>query len=701
LIRSGWLAAGSTVLSSCSWLPALPTFARPDLEDGCLWVQALDDGRIRFLCPKSEMGQGIKTGLAQVVAEELNVAVEALDVVVPDTGRIPPVMLTAGSMSMRQCFAPLSEAAAVLRETLRRRAAQLAGVDTALVREAEGGFTLPDGRRVGYRELAGEGPNVIEADPALAKRPLRRHAQEGGAAYRWIGRRETPLDSRAIVTGREVYSRDVVVAGMLYGRVVRAPRLNATLGRVDSAAARAVPGVVDVVVDEAGARVGVLAEEPFVLERAAAALAIEWRGGERRGLRELEQELDVERARERGDFEHTLAEDGDPEAAASSAWRRLEARYDTSFMAHAALEPRAGVAAVGEQGVEVWTGSQDPWYMRALVARLTGRSDDRVVVHNHRMGGAFGGRKRCQATLEATWLSDLFQPPFSHYVDAGVDAGGRISHWLHDFTACPIVLDSVTVPERLHWLADLAADPGTTRGAVPPYDVAQRRIRFSDVRVPVTTGAWRGLGAAPNTTAIEIAMDELAQLAGLDPIAFRLRNLAPQHDRLAAVLREVAALSGWGAPVPEGRGRGVACAFYQDMTTVAVVVEVALEDGTPRPTRAWCAHDCGLVINPDRVEAQIEGNVAWGCSMALHERMLLSEGELRSDNFDRYAVLGPHEAPDVEIALLPRSELPPQGVGEPTLAPTPAAVANAVSAATGRRVRRLPILGGEGTRNAS
>jgi CO/xanthine dehydrogenase Mo-binding subunit len=716
LIRSGWVAAGSTVLASCSWLPVLPTFASPDLEESCLWVQALPDGRIRFLCPKSELGQGIETGLAQVVAEELDVALEAIEVVAPDTDQIRPAKLTAGSTSTRETFEPLSQAAAVLRETLRERAARMAGAPAASIRDAQGGFALPDGRHVGYGELAGDEPSLIEAEPALAKRGLHRYARERAGGYRTIGRRERPRDLEAIVTGREVFSRDAVVPGMIYGRVLRAPRPGAVLAAVDVEPARATAGVVDVLVDERGARVGVLAEDPFALERAAAALRVEWSGGERRGQADLERALDVDGARERDDFEHTLESRGDPEGAASAASQRLDARYDTSLMAHAAMEPRAGVVSVTPQRVEVWSASQDPWYLRGLVARATGRPERQVVVHNHRAGGAFGGRKRCQATLEAAWLSaaagrpvrvqwtredefrnNTLQSPFSHRIDAGVGEGGRISHWRHDFAACPIVFDSSSIPEGLHWLADLAADPGTSRGAVPPYRIPHLRIRFSDVRVPVTTGAWRGLGAAPNTTAIEIAMDELAQLAGLDPIEFRLRNLAPEDARLAAVLREVAAISGWGAKVPDGRGRGVACCVYRDATYVAVVVEVALDaqNGELRPTRAWCAHDCGLVVNPDLVEAQIEGNIAWGCSMALLERMVLTDGEFGTDNFDSYPVLRQRRAPEVEIALLQDPSHPPAGVGEPAIAPTPAAVANAVFAATGERVRRLPIaLGG-------
>jgi CO/xanthine dehydrogenase Mo-binding subunit len=441
-----------------------------------------------------------------------------------------------------------------------------------------------------------------------------------------------------------------------------------------------------------------------------AAIELEWHGGVAVDQGELERELDVDRAMARNDFEHTADSEGDPLRASKAAVHRLRKRYDTPLWAHAAMEPRSGVVSVTPEAVEVWTASQDPWYLEGLVAKATGRRREEVILHNLRMGGAFGGRKRCQATLEAAWLSsevgrpvrvqwsredefrdNTFQPPYSHFIDAGIDAEGRLTHWLHDFTACPIGFDSARIPGGLHWLADLVADRGTRRGALTPYRVSDRRTRFSDIRIPIHTGQWRGLGAAPNTTAIEVAMDELARMAGLDAIEFRLRNLGPERGRLAAVLREVALLSRWGEPVAAGRGRGVACAVYEEMTYVAVVVEVALEADRIRPLRAWCAHDCGLVVNPGLVTAQIEGNIAWGCSVALQERAEIRDGANANDSFETYPILRQEDSPEVEVALVEHDGDLPSGAGEPAIAPTPAALVNAVFAATGTRHRRLPI----------
>ena len=244
LIRTGWVAGGTTILTACSF-PTLPTFRAPDAEDAPSWLQLLPDGRIRFFSPKSEMGQGIRTGLAQVVAEELNVEFAAVEVVSPDTKQIPPVLVTAGSRSMKSCFAPVSEAAALLRETLREHAALRLGVAAASVRDGgRGGFASSEGAQIAYAELVGDEESIITANSEIGSRlPL--YAVDRSRKLECIGRSHTPVDLEAIVTGREVYSRDVAVPGMLYGRVVRPPRPGARLADAKVEAARSIDGVVE------------------------------------------------------------------------------------------------------------------------------------------------------------------------------------------------------------------------------------------------------------------------------------------------------------------------------------------------------------------------------------------------------------------------------------------------------------------------
>jgi len=711
LIRGGVAGLGLTVFASCSrWLPVLPTRALPEPDEALLWVALTPLGRVRFRCPRAEMGQGIATGLAQVIAEELAVSRERIDVEFPPTDAIAPALMTVGSMSMQVFFAPVAHAAAALRETLRARAAARSGVAPAELVHREDGFDLPGGARVTFAELVTERDAVIEAAPGGES--ARPYALDGARRRSAIGANWAPLGAEAIVAGRETYSRDVVVPGMLYGAVARPPRPDARLLASDEAAARAVPGVTAVVVARDRRLAAVVAESPLVLPRALQALAARFDGGERISQQELDALLDVDAALARDDFEHEPASTGDVATGAREAVARLDARYDSPMTAHAALEPRAAVAEVTPSGVTVWAATQDPWLMQGLVARELGRARDEVEVRPHRIGGAFGGRALCQAALEAAWLSqsvgrpvrvqwsreDEFRhngvgPQFSHRIRAGLGRDGRVASFDHAMISSPIIFTSAAIPGSLQPIVDLLPDDGTARGAIPPYALANHRLRYSDVRIPIVTGAWRGLGAAPNAFAVESAMDELAGLAHADPLAFRLAHVPADRPRLRAVLERVAELSRWGTARDPGVGRGVACAIYKDVTYVAVVAEVEVDPAARsfRVRRVFCAQDCGLVVSPELVRAQIEGNVVWGCGMALHEAVRAEDGAPAQTNFDAYPLLRQSETPEVEIALLEPAGVPPSGAGEAALVPTPAAIANAIHDATGQRLRRLPL----------
>ena len=596
LVKSGWAAAGVTVTAALGYpvlraaLPALPTTSDPELEDALTWVQALPEGGIRFYCPRMEMGQGASLGLSQVVAEELNVGQPEIDCVVPNTAQIPPFKMTVGSESIAGFFKPVSYAAAQLRETLRELAAAKAGLSPSQVNDVRSGFVLPDGTRIGYGEIVPTEPMLV---PAKAGTAPPRYAMERKGGSEAVGGRWRHHDLKAIVTGQAVYSRDAVIAGMLYGDVVRPPAFGAELLSADGRAAREMPSVRNVVIDKGF--VGVVAETPFVLPAAIGAIETRWRLPENLDQEQLDARLDVERRRSGDDFEHTLKSQGDLQTGRNAARHRSASRYDTSFAAHAMMEPRAAVARVDEEKVEIWCGTQDPFFVRQRVAKALGRASEDVVVHAHRMGGGFGGRILCRASEEAALLSaaagrpvrvqwdretefqnSYLHPAFSHHIDAGVTNDGRISHWAHDFVSSPIATGPV--PGKAAWALDMVmADFGTSRGSLPPYRLANQRTRCSDIRTEVPAGAWRGLGAAPNAFAIESMMDELAVAADIDPLEFRLQNLPAEGERLAGVLRRVAEISDWGlAPAP-GTGRGLACAVYKDATAVAVVMEVKVD----------------------------------------------------------------------------------------------------------------------------
>ena len=416
-------------------------------------------------------------------------------------------------------------------------------------------------------------------------------------------------------------------------------------------------------------------------------------------------------ARKRHELEHELVSVGNLKTGHAASEHHVSALYRTSMAAHAAMEPRAAVADVRPDGVDIHCGSQDPYFVRGLVAKAIRRDADEVIVHSHRLGGGFGGRVRCQAAEEAAVLSaavgkpvkvqwsreeefqnNYYQPAFSHYIEAGVTKAGKIGYWDHDFVSSPIITGAV--PKELSWITDsIVADEGTARGSTPPWQTAHRRVRYADIRTFVPVGAWRGLGSAPNMFAIESLMDELALGAKIDPLQFRLDNLPEDDIRLRAVLNRIAAMVDLKTSLPSDTGRGLACGTYKGETAVAIVAEVRVDRKSRhvQVRKIWCAQDCGRVINPQLVENQIMGNIIWGCSMALKERLTVADGAMEQTNFDSYDLLRHDEAPDIETSLVQSDDATPTGVGEAALGPVAPAITNAIAAASGVRIRDLPV----------
>jgi isoquinoline 1-oxidoreductase subunit beta len=713
LMKCGWISAGVTVLSSCnSIMIALPSTTDPELEDSLSWIQVMPGGKIRFFCPRMEMGQATSLGLTQVVAEELNIGPQEIECVLPDTNQTPAFKMTVGSEGIFEFFRPVSYGAARMREVLRLLAAEKSGFPTDQITEDHRGFILPDGAKLDYGALVPSEPMIISADASekLDKEP-RQYAFKRIGEYNAIGNSWKHPELEAIVTGRAVYSRDTNLENMLYGQVVRPPAFGAKLKSANGRTAEAMSHTVSVIINMDDNFVGVVSSDPFLLSNAINALDVQWELPESLNQEQIDAQLNVKRLRANDDFEHTLKNSGDISMGRRAAKHRATVHYGTPFALHAAMEPRAGLAWVKEKRVEIWCGCQDPFFVQKRVAKAIGRNVGDVVVHTHRMGGGFGGRVPCQASEEAAILSaavgqpvrvqwdretecqnNYFQPGFSHFIDAGVTADGLLSHWQHDFVSSPIITG--LVPRNIAWILDkMMADEGTARGSVHQYRVVNMRVRYADIRTDVPIGAWRGLGAAPNTFAIESMMDELATTARLDPLEFRLKNLPPTSNRLARVLYRVAQMSDCYQGALKDQGRGLACAVYKGQTAVAIVAEVKIDHAAKEVciNRIWCAQDCGLVINPSQVENQIMGNIVWGCSVALKERITITAGEVEESNFDTYEILRHDETPIMTVALIDAPEHPPVAVGESAFGPVAPAIANAVFAATGRRVRNLPI----------
>lgn len=659
-------AAAITVFAAapaCAFnpLPALPGRGMPSAESSAAWLRRTADGRIQLHLPRQEMGQGVAVALRQIVAEELGVDLQQVEAVPLVTDAIDPVRATVGSDSMRDFARPVARAAALLREHL---AAGMAGSEIA-----------DTGQPVVLRSLA------------------------AGNSHSHVGTSPPMGDIHAIVTGAPLYAADIGLPGLLHGLVLH-----------DAPAVAGDAGVQ--VVGLSGSRQGLLAEHPGLLHARYNGLAHQpgAAGDAEKGAGVIPAALDIDRLLAGGRLEHGLQRD---RIETSGKWS-LDRRYEIPFAAHAQIEPRAAVARWHDSGpvrLEIWTGTQDAFFVRDTLARHFGLSADAVVVRSCRIGGAFGGRTIVRQELEAAELAqaagrpvkvqwtraDEFRhgfcrPPSSHRIRARLDADGRIADWWHAFASGHVIFTSAAMPRWMQVVTSFVKDPGVARGALPPYAAARRRVEFADVRLPVDTGPWRGLGAAPNCYVIESAIDELAGLAGRDPLQFRLDNLDPAHDRLAACLRHVAGMADWGKRprAGAGSGRGIACGIYKETSFAATVADVeAGADGQVRVTRLYCAHDCGQVINPGQVRAQVEGNLLWALGMVLHEQVPIEHDRVAAYTFADYPIPTMDSMPQIEIALIDTGVAPPTGAGETALV-TAAAIGNAIASATGRRLTRLP-----------
>ena len=388
-------------------------------------------------------------------------------------------------------------------------------------------------------------------------------------------------------------------------------------------------------------------------------------------------------------------------------------RIDIPLAAHAPIEPRVAVAAFSQNGhLELWVGTQDVFYQRDVMAKRLGMAEEQVIVHGQRVGGGFGGRTICTVELEAAVLARAAQapvkvqwtraqefrqafhrPPSSHRIRARLK-NGKLDQWWHSFASSHILFSNAVVPPWLQRITDLIGDDGVARGVTLPYKATARRTEFDLVRLPVFTGPWRGLGAAPNVFAIESAIDECARKAGIDPVQFRLANV--DDPRLARLLQRAATAAGWG-PKPGSttalrRGRGVACGIYKAMSYAAVVADVEVDTaaGTVKVVRMVCAHDCGRVINPDQVRAQCEGNLVWGLGMVLVEQLPVAASQVAAASFAESPIPRLSDVPAMQVVLVDEGD-PPTGAGETAIVASGAAIANAIRDAIGLRPQRLPL----------
>ena len=476
------------------------------------------------------------------------------------------------------------------------------------------------------------------------------------------------------------------------------------------------PGFIDIVEDPLlvqglSTGIGILAQTPGALDRIERAMDVQWQLEDSFMADAIDRAIDIDARLADQVPSHSIADD---KLATDKKWD-VDLRLDVPLAPHHAIEPRAAVARFDSAGsISLWVGSQDHFYIRDVIAKRLDLDADKVRVQPMRVGGGFGGKTLCTVELEAAvlarasgqpvkmqWtrqqeLNQAFhRPPSSHRVRVRLN-NGQVDDWWHAFASGHIIFTNAGLPAWLQRVADFIGDMGVARGADMPYRAARRCIQFDQVRLPALTGPWRGLGAGPNCLAIESAMDECARQLDEDPVAFRQRHI--QNPRLSAVLDRVAQASQWQSRPPGGTtsaneciGHGVACGIYKETSYAAVVARVSVgASGAVTVRELFCSHDCGLVINPDQVVAQCEGNLVWGLGMVLSDSLPMANGGYAATNFDGARVPRFSQMPTVSVELVD-SDGPPSGAGETAIVAAAAAIANAIRDATGYRIERFPI----------
>ena len=678
-------AAAGTTLVIGFYLPALEREARGAPEPPApfrpnAWIEIQTDGAVSIWTGRSEMGQGVKTAMPMIVAEELEADWRRVQVVQADADPAYGNQTTVGSRSVQTGWDPLRRAGAAAREMLIGAAALTWNVPRDQCR-AESGAVVhsPSGRRLGYGQLTDRAATL----PVPENPPLKRPSE-----FRILGRRMPRVDTPDKVTGRAVYGIDVRAPGMVYAAVARCPVFGGRVRRFDAAPALAVPGVRRVV--EISRGVAVVAENTWAAFQGKRALRPEWdEGGTAQWTSDGISRAFARGAERPGEVVRNL---GDVTAALGRAVRTVEAVYEAPYLAHACMEPMNCTAHVSAGRCEVWAPTQAPQGIQQAASRITGLPASAITVHVTYLGGGFGRRggpvdyaaeavelaQKLETPVQVVWTREddiqngVFRPATYNVLRAGIDGAGVPVAWSHRLVG----------PEGASFMITRGADELIY--AIPNFRL--ERVT-EDPGIPIAP--WRGVGPSQNGFVVESFVDELAHAAGKDPYAFR-REMVAGQPRLLAVLDLAAQRAGWGSPPPAGRHRGIALWQFGE-TYLAEVAEISVNGaGAVRVHRVVCAVDCGIVVNPDTVEAQMQSSIVYGLTAALYGTITIQSGRVVQSNFHDYPMLKLAEMPEVEVHLV-RSEAAPGGVGEAGLPPIAPAVCNAVFAATGRRIRRLPI----------
>ena len=677
-------------------LPLAGAAGNKDLFAPNAFIRIDKAGAITLIMPQVEMGQGIYTAIAMILAEELDAAFDQVRLeAAPPNDKLygnPTfgIQVTGNSNSIRAFWLPLRKAAAGARAMLIQAAALTWKVDPSSIR-VDGSTAIHEasGRRLPYTAL-------IERANGLA--PPQNPTLKDPKDFKLVGKPLKRLDTPDKVNGKVMYGIDAMPPGLKFATLAACPVFGGKVGRVDDTKAKSLAGVRQVVV--ADDFVAVIGDHMWAAKQGLAALEITWNEGSNASISSADVWKQIRTASEQ---QGAVAKNIGDAAKGLSEGELHEAIYELPFLAHATMEPLNCTVHVTPAGCEVWVGIQVLTRAQSVAAKAAGLPPDKVTVHNHLIGGGFGRRleadfvekavliaKQVDGPVKVVWTReedirhDVYRPVYLDRLSASL-SNGRIVGWKHRITGSSIL--ARWLPPAFQKGIDIDA---IDSAADVPYDIPNLRVEYVRDEPPaVPTGFWRGVGPNNNVFAIESFMDELAKKSNKDPVAFR-RDLLDKTPRLKAALELAAEKAGWGSPLPARTGRGIAVqgAFGSFIATVAQA-EVD-EYGNVRVQRIVSAVDTGIIVNPDTVIAQLQGGLVFGLTAALYGDISIDKGRVRQSNFHDYRMLRINEMPQIEVHLIKSGEAP-GGIGETGTTAAPPALANALFAATGIRLRRLPI----------
>jgi isoquinoline 1-oxidoreductase beta subunit len=680
------------------------------------FIRINHSGRVTLLMSKVEMGQGTYTSFAMLVAEELEVSLNQVDLEpAPVDEALYGEQMTGGSTSIRWAWEPLRQAGATARTLLVAAAAQIWSVEAASCRADNGQVVhIPTGRTLAYGALVDRAATLSRPEHVPLKKP---------EEFKLVGTTPKRLDAATKISGKAQYGIDVVIPGMKIAAVVACPVFGGKLEKVDDSRARTIKGVRQVVrLDDA---VAVIADHMWAARKGIAALDVGWDEGANAKLStaEIVQQLEAA-ARKTGVI---ARQDGDSIRAMTGATTRVEAVYEVPLLAHATMEPMNCTVHISKGACDVWLGTQVPTRVKSAAAQAARLPTTNIRVHNRLIGGGFGRRleidyvtqavliaKEVDGPVKVVWTReediqhDMYRPYYYDRISAGLDDEGKPIAWNHRIVGSSVTARffPTTLSQRILRVAAALLRPrnwarlrnvigeldfDAVSGATDlPYDlptILVDYVRQEPAGIP--TAYWRGVGATHNVFVVESFIDELAAVAKKDPLEYR-RMLLGKSPRARTVLELAAAKASWSQSLPVGSGRGISVqkAFG---SYLAQVVEVeASNDGQVNIQRVVCAVDCGINVNPDTIRAQIEGGIIFGLTAALFGEITIKNGRVEQSNFHDYRILRSSEVPPIEVYLVNSREAP-GGIGEAGTAAIAPALTNAIFAATGRRLRKLPI----------